>query len=247
MVHIITKIHSSSPDHKLLTSRVCICQLNSHLHLVFASYMDIPKHQHPQSTATACIWTNWMVPPPCLCLARRWWRRRRHGHGRRGHSTTLLWWGWGWHPHRWRRHTGRRRGRPYHANRRRHHVWWRWPHWKPVLELLCHGGWRTVWRSRPSRLPVHLHRRRELSNRSKWRWPNVLNLSWNCAIAIGPWHWWTAICQSLGRWTTCKHCVWPIPLRSWVVCCQQSLCWCTVTLSLCVFLISIRDSDWPVA
>lgn len=160
---------------------------------------------------------------PCLCSTRRWRRRWWHGHGRRGHPTTLLWWGWGWHPHRWRGHSSWRWWRPYHANRRGHHVWWWWPHWKPVLELLWHGGWRRVW-SRPTRLPVHLHWRRELSNRSRWWWPNVLNLPWNCAIDIRPRHGRTAIWKPLGWRTTCKHCVWPIPLRSWVVRCKQSLC-----------------------
>jgi hypothetical protein len=24
-------------------------------------------------------------------------------------------------------------------------------------------------------------------------------------------------------------------------------CWCAMALSFCVFLVSIRDSDWPVA
>lgn len=184
-------------------------------------------------------------PCPYLCLTRRWWRRWRHGHGRWGHPTALLWRGWRWHPHRWSGHTGRRWRWPYHANRRGHHVWWWWPHGKPVLELLWHGGWRSVWRSRPSRLPMHLHWRRELSNR--WRWPNVLNLSRYCAIDIRSRHRGGTIWKPLGRRTTCKHRVWPIPLRAWVIGCQQSLCWCTVPFSLCVFLVSIRDSDWPVA
>lgn len=160
--------------------------------------------------------------PDGTFLTRWWWWRRRHRHGRRRHST-LLWRGWGWHPHRWCWHTSGRRWRPYHANRRGHHIWWWWPHWEPVLHLGWHGG-RHRLLSGPSRLPVHLHWRGELSNRW-WRWlSNVLHLSRNCAIAIRPWHRWTTIWKTLGWRTTCKHCVWPILLRSWIVCCQQPLC-----------------------
>jgi hypothetical protein len=157
---------------------------------------------------------------PAYDLTRRWWRRQWHWHRRWRHSTTLLGW-WRRHPHMLTCHTGRRWRWPYHANRRGHHVWLWWSHWKPVLEL--HGWWHRLGRCRPSRLPMHLHWRWELPNRHWWG-PYLWNLPPNWTIAKRSWYRWSTIWKTLSRRATCKHRVWSILLRSWVVCSQQSLC-----------------------
>jgi hypothetical protein len=81
-----------------------------------------------------------------------------------------------------------------------------------------------LWRTRPSRLPMHLHGM-ILTNRW-WRRPNVLHLSWHISIGKRPWHRCTntTVLKPLGRWSSCKHCVRPMLLRSWVIRCQQPLC-----------------------